>query len=97
MIEFIGTAAAILTTCSFLPQALMVLRTKDTASISLTMYAMFLTGVAAWFVYGVMIGSWPVIIANAITFLLAAMIFAVKVHNTLAQGARRPTSMPMAS
>ena len=66
-------------------------------SISLTMYAMFLSGVAAWFVYGVMIGSWPVIIANAITFLLAAMIFAVKVQNTLAQGVRRPTSMPIAS
>ena len=31
MIEFIGTTAAVLTTCSFLPQALMVLRTRDTA------------------------------------------------------------------
>lgn len=102
LIEFIGSAAAILTTCSFLPQALMVLRTRNTDGISLAMYAMFVTGVAAWFAYGVMIMSFPVIAANLVTFVLAALIFAVKVQNTLraaqpSQGASFERSTPIAA
>lgn len=103
MIDAIGTLAAILTTLSFLPQALMVLKTRNTDGISVVMYAMFLTGVAGWFAYGVMISSMPVIVANAVTFVLAALIFAVKVRNVLAvrqasaQGARFATSAPIAA
>ena len=80
MVEFIGLAAAILTTASFLPQTLMVLRSGETKGISLTMYAMFTTGVAGWLAYGVMQGSLPIILANAITLLLATIILMLKVR-----------------
>ena len=98
--ELLGLAAASLTTASFLPQALLVLRTRNTDGISLAMYAMFTLGVALWFVYGLMILSWPVIIANLITFALAACILAVKLlsqRQPSAHGATLLTSAPMRS
>ncbi len=98
--EILGLAAASLTTASFLPQALLVLRTRRTDGISLAMYAMFTLGVALWFVYGLMIMSAPVIIANLVTFALAACILAVKIVNERqpsAHGAALATSAPMRS
>lgn len=81
MTDLIGLVAAFLTTASFLPQALLVLRTRKTDGISLTMYAMFTLGVAGWFIYGLLSGSLPVILANAITLALAATILSIKVQS----------------
>lgn len=81
--EIIGLAAASLTTGSFLPQAILALKSRNTDGISLAMYALFTTGVALWFVYGIMVVSWPVIIANLITFILAACILSLKLMNTI--------------
>ncbi|RIJ17096.1 SemiSWEET transporter [Henriciella mobilis] len=84
MADTIGSIAAILTTLSFLPQAIMVLRTRNTDSLSLTMYAMFTAGVTCWLVYGLMIQSMPVIVANLVTVCLAALILSMKIANTVA-------------
>ena len=65
--EVIGSAAAILTTASFFPQAFHVLRTRDTQAISLAMYTLFTAGIALWGVYGLMTGQLPIIISNGIT------------------------------
>ena len=78
MIEFIGFVAAILTTLSFVPQALHTIETKDTSGISLWMYVIFTTGVFLWLVYGFLITNWPLIIANLVTFALAATILIFK-------------------
>ena len=80
MIDTIGLVAAFLTTASFLPQALLVLRTRNTDGISLAMYAMFTLGVAGWLVYGFLSGSLPVMLANAITLVLAATILTIKLQ-----------------
>ncbi|MEM7328616.1 MAG: SemiSWEET transporter [Pseudomonadota bacterium] len=80
MTDIIGLVAAMLTTISFLPQTLLVLRTGRTDGISLSMYALFTTGVAGWLLYGVLVGSLPVILANAITLALAATILTLKLH-----------------
>ena len=74
--EWVGYVAATLTTASFVPQALLTLRTRRADGISLPMYAMFTTGVALWLAYGVLTGAWPVIAANAITLVLAGLILA---------------------
>ena len=42
--EMIGYVAGILTTTSFLPQAIMTLKTRDTESLSLGMYSIFTSG-----------------------------------------------------
>lgn len=78
MIEILGLVAAALTTASFLPQAILVLRTGNTDGISLAMYILFTLGVAGWLIYGIMINSLPVTIANFVTLLLAASILFMK-------------------
>src|SRR5262249_7254316 len=78
--EAIGALAACLTTCAFLPQALHVLKSRDTAALSLTMYLTFGSGAALWLVYGVMLGSWPIIIANIVTLSLVVLILLLKLR-----------------
>jgi MtN3 and saliva related transmembrane protein len=98
MTEFIGFFAAIITTLSFLPQAILVIRTRNTDGISLVMYALFTTGVAAWLAYGLLTGSVPVILANSITLVLASVILAFKVRavHASAKAAAAATSAPIA-
>ena len=78
--DVIGSVAAVLTTAAFIPQAWHMWKTRHTAGISLGMYCIFMFGVALWLAYGLIIHAWPVIIANAITFLLAAFILAMKLR-----------------
>lgn len=81
--EFIGYLAAMLTTLSFLPQAIMTIKTRDTGSLSLGMYSMFTLGVLMWLIYGVYLRNVAIIAANAVTLVLAASILFVKVQNLL--------------
>ncbi len=81
LIETIGFIAALLTTAAFVPQTLHSLRTRDLDGVSLSMYVIFTAGVACWLVYGLLIESWPVIIANAITVVLAGMILVLKIRH----------------
>ncbi len=80
MIELIGYLAAGLTTISFLPQAIQVIKTKDTKSISLTMYALFTLGVFSWSMYGILTNNMPLIFANIITTILASIILWYKIN-----------------
>jgi MtN3 and saliva related transmembrane protein len=75
---WIGYAAATLTTLSFVPQAVLTLRTRDVSGISGGMYACFTLGVALWLCYGWQLGDWPIIVANTITLALAGTILATK-------------------
>lgn len=74
----LGYLAATLTTAAFVPQAWLTFRSRDVSGISLGMYSVFTLGIAAWLAYGVMLRAWPIVIANAITFLLAAAILTMK-------------------
>lgn len=78
--DWIGAAAATLTTASFVPQVLHTFRTKDVSGISLGMYGAFTLGVALWLVYGLLLGAWPIVIANAITVSLALCILVMKLR-----------------
>lgn len=84
--EWLGYAAAALTTLSFVPQAWHTFQTRDVSGISLGMYSAFTLGVLLWLVYGVMIGAWPVIVANFVTLALAACILTMKI--VLGRGGR---------
>ncbi len=77
--DTLGYAAAALTTGSFLPQAWLTLRTRDVSGISLGMYSSFTAGVALWLAYGVALGQWPIVAANAVTLALAATILVTKI------------------
>lgn len=78
--DAIGYLAALFTTASFVPQALHIWRTRDTSAISLAMYAVFSTGVALWLAYGVLLESWPVLLANVVTLVLALSILVMKIR-----------------
>lgn len=78
---FIGTFAATITTLAFIPQVWQVYKTKKTNDISLTMYIVFCVGVFCWILYGILLQQWPIIIANAVTFVLAMYIVMEKIKN----------------
>ncbi len=77
--DILGYAAAALTTGSFVPQALLTLRTRDVSGISLGMYSAMTLGVALWLAYGIVLGAWPIVVANAITLGLSATILVAKI------------------
>jgi MtN3 and saliva related transmembrane protein len=79
--EWMGYLAALLTTVAFVPQALKTIRSRDTGGISLAMYVVFTIGIACWFGYGVWLGSWPMILSNIVTFVLAATILGLKLKH----------------
>lgn len=78
--ESLGYLAAVLTTLSFVPQAIKTIRTKDTRGISISMYLMFTVGIGFWLAYGIAIGSWPMIGSNLVTLLLAGTILGLKMR-----------------
>jgi MtN3 and saliva related transmembrane protein len=78
--EAVGALAAVLTTASFVPQAVRLLVRRDTAAISLTMYLVFAVGIALWLVYGIALGRWPIILANVVTLGLVLAIIAAKLR-----------------
>jgi MtN3 and saliva related transmembrane protein len=79
--EAIGFAAATLTTLAFIPQTVKSWHTRNLSGVSLTMYGLFTLGVALWLVYGIFLGSWPIIIANAITLALAGTVLFLKLRH----------------
>ncbi len=78
-IEWLGYVAAVMTTAAFVPQAWLIIKTRDTRGISLAMYAIFTVGVAMWLCYGLALEAWPVILANSVTLGLAGCILLMKI------------------
>ncbi len=79
--EWIGYMAAILTTLAYVPQAQKVFREKQTKAISLGMYIMISGGIFLWLVYGLVIGSPSLVLANGITLVLALGILWMKIKH----------------
>jgi MtN3 and saliva related transmembrane protein len=82
-IPIFGYVAAILTTISFLPQAIKTIKEKNTEGISLVMYSLFTSGVLMWLVYGLYVKDIPIIVANSITLILAVTILALKIKYSI--------------
>lgn len=79
--EIIGSLAAFFTTVAYIPQAIKVFREKNTKGISIGMYLFITTGIALWFIYGVMIGSPSLMVTNSVTFVLSASILLMKIKH----------------
>lgn len=77
---WVSAAAAILTTAAFLPQALHIIRHRETKAISLIMYVTFATGVTLWLLFGYLIDNWAIMISNAITLALTLAIVGMKLR-----------------
>ena len=79
--ESIGILAAILTTSAFIPQVYKIYKEKNAEGVSLTMYIILFIGVLLWLVYGVLIGSLSIIIANGVTAMLQLLVIIFKLKN----------------
>lgn len=80
LIDSIGVTGAALTTLCWLPQAVKIVRDKETRALSLPGTAAFTVGIALWLVYGLAIDDWPLIGSNAATLVLMAPILAMKLR-----------------
>ncbi|MBA2590122.1 MAG: SemiSWEET transporter [Alphaproteobacteria bacterium] len=77
-VVILGSLAAIASTVSFAPQAIKIIRTRETKDISLGMYAITVIGFALWCAYGVLLRQWPLIASNSICLLLSGFILVMK-------------------
>jgi MtN3 and saliva related transmembrane protein len=80
-ITFIGLLAGACTTIAFVPQVIKTWKTRSAKDLSLGMYSIFCIGTALWLTYGLFISDLPIILANALTFLLALIILYFKVFS----------------
>ncbi|MHB1173614.1 MAG: SemiSWEET transporter [Sulfuriferula sp.] len=76
--DWIGLVAGTLTTVAFIPQVIKIWRSKKADDISVSMFLIFTVGVALWMIYGIQIASLPVMLANAVTMMLALVILILK-------------------
>jgi MtN3 and saliva related transmembrane protein len=79
IITIIGSLAGICTTVSTIPQAIKTMKMKETKDLSLWMYIILNIGVIFWFVYGIGIKEWPIIIANGVTLIFTSIILGYKI------------------
>lgn len=78
--DFLGYAAATLTTFSFVPQVWRTLRTHDVSGISLRMYSIFTAGIAFWLAYGIVLKETPMILANSLSLVLACSVLVMRLR-----------------
>lgn len=78
--ELLGLIAGLFTTIAFVPQVVKIWKSKHAHDVSLAMFAIFSAGVALWIVYGFVIDSLPVILANSVTFALALAVLILKLY-----------------
>jgi len=81
VIDIIGSIGAVLTTVCWLPQAIKLIRDKETRAISLSSTAAFTLGMLLWLVYGVALADWPLISSSAITLALMLVILSQKLRH----------------
>ena len=76
--EFIGYAAGTLTAVAFAPQVLKAWRTRDTAALSVVTLVIYVIGIVGWFVYGLLSDSYPIILSNLVSLILAGSLLIAK-------------------
>ncbi|MGE5480385.1 MAG: SemiSWEET transporter [Chloroflexota bacterium] len=77
--QWFGFVAAGLTTGSFIPQVIKILKTKQAKGISIAMYIIYVIGISFWLLYGIMIKQYPIIFANTLTLLLSSTVLLMKI------------------
>ena len=73
-VQVIGIIAGGCTSISMLPQLIKTIKEKKDGDISYFMLVILLTGIGLWIWYGLLKEDYPIIITNAISFLLNSLI-----------------------
>src|SRR5689334_18399247 len=80
LVDAVGAVGATLTTICWLPQAIQILRERDTRAISLVATMAFTTGMLFWLIYGIALMNWPLIASSAIELALMLVIVGMKLR-----------------
>ena len=80
-IVFVGYVAGFCTAVAQFPQAYKVIKTGETHSISLGMYVTMTFGIFFWFLYGLLIPDFPMIIANFVCLIPSLYILYITIRN----------------
>ncbi len=81
LVEAVGVLAGVLTTSAFIPQAVQTWRTRSARDVNLGLLVLLVVGNSLWLTYGVLMGSWGLIVANMVTVPLCALILVVKLRH----------------
>lgn len=82
-IEFatlIGLIASVFSIAAFIPQVIRTWKTKKAEDLSMSMLVAFISGTLLWFVYGLLINSLPVIVANLVISILVIILMMLKLR-----------------
>jgi MtN3 and saliva related transmembrane protein len=74
IVTIIGYLAALASMASFVPQAWKIVRSGQTRGLSSGMYLLTVAAFGLWLTYGVMAQQWPLVVSNAVCFLLSGFI-----------------------
>ena len=80
-VNAIGATGAVLTTLCWVPQAIKIIRERETRAISLSGTTLCVLGVLLWLVYGLAIVDGPLIGSSIVTFAMTAIILALKIRH----------------
>lgn len=80
LVSAIGFLAALCSVVSFVPQVIKIWRERDATNVSYRMYVITVTGFSLWLLYGILLGAWPIIVANGLCLALSATILALKLR-----------------
>ena len=75
IIDIVGVTAAIISTASFVPQALKIISSRKVDGLSAGMYALTAFGFLLWLIFGILKQEWALIVPNAICLIAATFIF----------------------
>jgi MtN3 and saliva related transmembrane protein len=78
MITALGVTASALSTLSLLPQVVRTWRTRSAQDISATWLIVALASMLLWIGYGSLLSAYAIVWANALTFVQAGLILAIK-------------------
>jgi MtN3 and saliva related transmembrane protein len=81
LVDTIGMTGAVLTTVCWLPQAMKIIRSRETRAISLAGTLAFTVGIVFWLIYGLALMDWPLITSNVVTLMLMSVIVALKLRH----------------
>jgi MtN3 and saliva related transmembrane protein len=80
VMDMVGVAAAVCSTTSFIPQLVKLVRERKAGAVSVGMYFLTVAAFALWSLYGLLLGSWPLIVSNLISLVLSSAILVLKLR-----------------
>lgn len=77
----IGLLAGLITTLGFVPQVVKGYRSGRMEDVSLVMPAVLMVGMGLWLVYGIFLDDLPIILWNAVSIALNAVMMFLKLRS----------------